>query len=539
MKKYFLFLGLSCLICTLDIAQNNTIHRPQYETSNTSLFEIDKIELKDDTTILYCDVYNRVGMWVRISSNSYLKGHSGQVYKLLYSEGFELDKEVPMPPSGNISFKLFMEPLGVNENTFDFKEGEYENAFKVFGIKTFKPQASDAPIYCKLQGEVIDRPHSSRLVLTKERGDERISAIYIPIRNGKFEYTLNCQHIESYDLTFFDEMLNGAWRPIKFFSDSDSISFKLFPGEEFNKNIVIGGTTNKEYSTHLSKADSIFNIQQVQQQFDSLMKAGKYNSPECIELQNEINLANDRKQKDSLGILLSQMYNNGEAYTQEANELISHSQKLSQQIKDYDTDYIKNNSSIMAYSLLVNKMQEALDNPQEDLNDYIDSYNIYAKKYPKHPYTQKLCNIVESYTSIKVGGSFIDVSAKDFDGNPVVLSEQIKGKVALVDMWASWCGPCRKNAISMIPVYESYKDKGFTVVGIAREREISSGINAAKKDKYPWLNLIELNDSGKIWEKYGLGNSGGSSFLIDKDGTILAIHPSADELKKILDGLLK
>lgn len=93
--------------------------------------------------------------------------------------------------------------------------------------------------------------------------------------------------------------------------------------------------------------------------------------------------------------------------------------------------------------------------------------------------------------------------------------------------------------MSMIPVYEEYKDKGFTIVGIARERNLASGVNAAKKDNYPWLNLAEIEDSGKIWEKYGLGNSGGGSFLVDKYGKIIAVSPTAEEVKKILDKLMK
>jgi thiol-disulfide isomerase/thioredoxin len=148
-------------------------------------------------------------------------------------------------------------------------------------------------------------------------------------------------------------------------------------------------------------------------------------------------------------------------------------------------------------------------------------------------------NLILSYSSVKVGGSYIDFTAPDFEGNPVKLSEQIEGKVALIDFWTSWCGPCRRNSISMIPVYEEYKNKGFTVVGVARERELSLAIKAVEKDGYPWLNLIELGDAGKIWEKYGIGNSGGSTFLVDKDGKIIAIRPTAQEVKAILDELLK
>lgn len=206
----------------------------------------------------------------------------------------------------------------------------------------------------------------------------------------------------------------------------------------------------------------------------------------------------------------------------------------------WEIEYIQENTSIMSYSLLVEKMHRAGDNNKDDIPVYIDLFNsVYAKKYPSHPYTAKMSNFILSYSSVKVGGSFIDFTAPDFSGDSVRLSEQIKGKVALIDLWASWCGPCRSSAKSMIPVYEEYKNKGFTVIGIARERELSAGINAAQKDGYPWLNLVELEDAGKIWEKYGLGNSGGGSFLVDQNGKILAIRPTAEEVKAKLDELLK
>jgi alkyl hydroperoxide reductase subunit AhpC len=76
-------------------------------------------------------------------------------------------------------------------------------------------------------------------------------------------------------------------------------------------------------------------------------------------------------------------------------------------------------------------------------------------------------------------------------------------------------------------------------IGIAREDSFEAGINAARQDKYPWLNLIELKDKGKIWEKYGVGNGGGGSFLVDKKGIIIAIDPTPQEVQRFLDKLLK
>ena len=66
-----------------------------------------------------------------------------------------------------------------------------------------------------------------------------------------------------------------------------------------------------------------------------------------------------------------------------------------------------------------------------------------------------------------------------------------RGKVALIDLWASWCGPCRTTSKQLIPIYEKYKDRGFTVIGVAREQNSDIRMREAiRKDGYPWLNLI-------------------------------------------------
>ena len=164
---------------------------------------------------------------------------------------------------------------------------------------------------------------------------------------------------------------------------------------------------------------------------------------------------------------------------------------------------------------------------------------IYKPMFPEHPYTSSIALMLQSLDRIKVGGNYIDFTAPDLQGNPVRLSEQIDGKVALIDLWASWCGPCRRAAKSMIPVYEKYKSKGFTVVGIAREKAMQTAVAAAAQDGYPWKILVEIGDAGNIWSMYGVGNSGGGTFLVDRDGKILAISPTTEEVEDILKKMLE
>ena len=146
--------------------------------------------------------------------------------------------------------------------------------------------------------------------------------------------------------------------------------------------------------------------------------------------------------------------------------------------------------------------------------------------------------VIES-DRIKEGGKYIDFSNPDFKGNNHTLSEEIGDKIALLDLWASWCGPCRRKSKEMIPIYNEFKEKGFTIVGVAREFEKVDGEHAIEKDGYTWLNLLELKDANNIWYRYGVGNGGGATFLIDKDGTILKIDPSAEEVREILNEKLK
>ena len=137
-------------------------------------------------------------------------------------------------------------------------------------------------------------------------------------------------------------------------------------------------------------------------------------------------------------------------------------------------------------------------------------------------------------SSLKPGVSFIDFTAVDLNGKSVKLSERIAGKPAVLHLWASWCSPCRKKGKELIPVYEEFRNNGFVVIGVAREKSISAAETAVKQDKYPWENLVEIADVEKIWINYGIGNLAGSDFLIDENGIIVAVAPSIDEIRNFL-----
>lgn len=84
---------------------------------------------------------------------------------------------------------------------------------------------------------------------------------------------------------------------------------------------------------------------------------------------------------------------------------------------------------------------------------------------------------------------------------------------------ASWCSPCIRTNGSMIPVYEEFKDKNFIIYGVASEIKNTDWMKKNfEKEKFPWINLVDLDRKLQIWNKYGLPNSGVETFLLDKNG---------------------
>lgn len=132
----------------------------------------------------------------------------------------------------------------------------------------------------------------------------------------------------------------------------------------------------------------------------------------------------------------------------------------------------------------------------------------------------------------------LDFTIDGIDGNPVQLSS-LKGKVFLLDFWASWCGPCRVSNRQLVKIYKKYKDKGFEILGVSLDEEVDDWKKAVSKDKITWLQAISLGgweaEAARKWNIEALP----SSFLVNKDGQVVAFDPEKNELEKILTELLE
>ena len=171
-------------------------------------------------------------------------------------------------------------------------------------------------------------------------------------------------------------------------------------------------------------------------------------------------------------------------------------------------------------------------------------------KYPKISYTSELDQFTtqmeaqiyqeETTAAIKGGAEAPNIALPNPDGKVIEL-KSLRGKVVLLDFWASWCGPCRRENPNVVNVYNKYKDKGFTVYSVSLDRPggMENWKAAIAADKLSWPNHVSdlqhwNSAAGRL---YGI-QSIPQTFLLDKEGRIVGENLRGPALEPAVKKLL-
>lgn len=170
-------------------------------------------------------------------------------------------------------------------------------------------------------------------------------------------------------------------------------------------------------------------------------------------------------------------------------------------------------------------------------NEVITALN---KIYPDHRIVSERWKIMNSPASrVVIGAIAPDLEFPNPEGKLLKLSD-LRGKVVLIDFWASWCGPCRRENPNVTRIYEKYHDKGFEIYSVSLDSDAGSWKRAIESDKLVWPNHVS---DLKKWQSkaaaiYGV-NSIPSTFLLDREGRIVQKNLRGADLERAVQHLLE
>jgi thiol-disulfide isomerase/thioredoxin len=126
----------------------------------------------------------------------------------------------------------------------------------------------------------------------------------------------------------------------------------------------------------------------------------------------------------------------------------------------------------------------------------------------------------KAQAALQPGVPFPDFSMTDVTGKPLSVG-QYKGKVVLVDFWATWCGPCRAELPNVIATYAKYHDQGFEIIGVSLDEDKDAMVKYAQENQMTWPQYFDgLRWENKLVDKYGVQGIP-FTILIDPQGNII------------------
>lgn len=237
-----------------------------------------------------------------------------------------------------------------------------------------------------------------------------------------------------------------------------------------------------------------------------------------------MNTSGDSLELDSLSKVLEPTF----------NTLSENYQKILDQTNIYIRKFIDENTSSFAALAAVQMLT-----PDKDIDYYSKVADALTAAYPAVENLRGFKTYVDSKKKLAIGSPAPEIMMNDKDGKSIALSS-LKGKIVLVDFWASWCKPCRAENPFVVSLYNKYKNKGFEIYSVSLDRDKNAWLEAIKKDNLSWKNHVS---DLKQWESpvvplYGFD---GIPFtcILDKEGNIAAKNLRGPALEEKLKELLE
>lgn len=271
------------------------------------------------------------------------------------------------------------------------------------------------------------------------------------------------------------------------------------------------------------------------------VQSGTYNNEMLAEYYKTMEVVRKKdmafRKKNQAAIMQARQAND----TAAVNKINKEYKEISKENETKSVEFIKNNPKAYINIFIMKQMMQMSEMDKAMLKKLFDGLDADVKKTKEGKELgeafDKLEKQQKGQANTEVGKMAPDFTAPNPEGKKISLKESL-GKVTIIDFWASWCGPCRKENPSVVAMYNELHSKGLNIIGVSLDDKGDKWKEAIAADKLTWTHVSNL----RKWEdpiafQYGVGSIP-ATFILDASGKIVAKDLRGAELKAKVEELL-
>jgi peroxiredoxin len=215
-------------------------------------------------------------------------------------------------------------------------------------------------------------------------------------------------------------------------------------------------------------------------------------------------------------------------------------QEIKNENDAFNLEFLKENNKSLFAALLLENLLRTNTLKIEEANEY---FKAFPEKLQQTSVGIRIKERIDASMATEIGSVAPDFTAPNPEGKEISLNE-IKGKVTIIDFWAAWCGPCRKENPNLVNLYNNYHDKGLEIIGVSldgntRQKDAKQEwLDAIEKDGLTWYQVSNLNYfNDPVAKKYNI-QAIPATFILDSEGKIIDKNLRGPVLEQKISELL-
>ena len=210
---------------------------------------------------------------------------------------------------------------------------------------------------------------------------------------------------------------------------------------------------------------------------------------------------------------------------EKANEIRNQFEAYEKEAEAQEADLIKNNADSFVSAFIIASKMGGME-----FDQLKEMYGNLGENAKNSLYGKKIAERIAKLEAVAIGQTAPNFTLNTPEGNPLSLAD-IKGKVKIIDFWASWCGPCRMENPNMVKLYNDFKDKGLAIVSVSLDERKVPWVQAIKKDGMQWTHVSSLKGwKCEVVKQYNI-DAVPSIIVLDENNRILAKNIRAEKLR--------